>query len=445
MALVLMQIAFPIIAAITLEKLLEIWKSDNAEDKARVGNWFKYGLYAAGALLLIFVAGRSAFSSSISEGIAKSGKLPAQYAPLKDLAISTAMNDAMICMIFAAIACGLAWYMMKGKVSPLVVGLSILALSLVDQWRVGSRPMEVTTRSEYASVFNSHDYVEFIKQDKGTYRVLDLNEPTSNVTASWGLQTPAGYHAAKMRAYQDVVDVTGKANGNLIYNPIMWDLLNTKYIIADGAISEDQARFNPVFQSKEPAKAGQDGKPGQSTIVWENPKALPRAFFVRTSKVQDSLQTLYAMRDGSFDPRDVVFLSKDAPELASASQNPIDSSERIDIAKYANEDVEYKTTASADRIMFISDTWYPNWTATIDGKVTPIHKANYAFRAIKVPAGQHTVKFTYDDPRYDTGKSVSLASNVLVLLGLALGIAGATVFPKKKHLPKAEVIPPPEV
>jgi hypothetical protein len=445
MALVLMQIAFPIIAAITFEKLLEIWKSDNAEDKARIGNWFKYGLYAAGALLLIFVVGRGAFSSSIADGIAKSGKLPAQYAPLKDLAISTAMNDAMICMIFAAIACGLAWFMMRGKVSPLVVGLAIIALSLIDQWRVGSRPMEVTTRSEYASVFNSHDYVEFIKQDKGTYRVLDLNEPTSNVTASWGLQTPAGYHAAKMRSYQDVVDVTGKANGNLIYNPVMWNLLNTKYIIADGAISEDQARFNPVFQSKEPAKQGQDGKPGQSTIVWENPQALPRAFFVRTAKVQDSLQTLYAMRDGSFDPRDVVFLTKDAQDLTSASQNPIDSTERIDIVKYANEDVEYKTTASADRIMFISDTWYPNWTATVDGKETPIHKANYAFRAIKVPAGQHTVKFTYDDPRYDSGKSISLASNVLVLIGLALGIAGATVFPKKHHNPKAEVIPPPEV
>jgi hypothetical protein len=443
MALVLMQLAFPIIAAITLQKLLVIWKHDDHEEKERVGKWFKYGMYLAGALLVVFTVGRGAFSSSITEAIAKSGKPLATYPEsLKSLAVSTAMNDAMIGMIFAAIACALALYMLKGKISPLVMGVVILALSLMDQWRVGSRPMEVTTRAEYSGVFNSHDYVEFIKQDKGVYRILDLNEPTSNVTASWGLQSIAGYHAAKMRSYQDVVDVTGKANGNVIYNPFMWNLLNAKYIIADGAISEDQTRFNPVFQSQEPAKQSQDGKPGQSTIVWENPQALPRAFFVRTSKVQDSLQTLYAMRDATFDPREVVFLTKDAADLASASQNPIDSTEHVDVVKYGNEDVEYKTTASAERILFISDTWYPDWTATIDGKVTPIHKANYAFRAIKVPAGQHTVKFSYEDPRYATGKTLSLASNVLVLIGLAIGLAGATVFPKKHKLPKAEVLPP---
>jgi hypothetical protein len=446
MALVLMQLAFPIIAAITLEKILEAWKRNEHDEKERIGKWFKYGMYASAGLFAIFLIGRSAFSSSLSEAIAKSGKPLAQYPQsLKDLAVSTAMNDAAICLLFAAIACGLVVYFLKGKVSPLVLGMVILGLSLVDQWRVGSRPMEVTTRSEYSNVFANHDYVDFVKQDKSTYRVLDLNEPTSNIPASWGVQTIAGYHAAKMRAYQDVVDVTGKANGNVIYNPFMWNLLNTKYIIADGAVSEDQARFNPVFQSKEPAKAGQNGQPGQSTIVWENPQALPRAFFVRSYKVQDSLQTLYAMRDGTFDPRDVVFLTKDSKDFESVSQNPIDTStERVDVANYGNENVEYKTSSSVDRIMFISDTWYPNWTATIDGKEVPIHKANYAFRALKIPAGQHTVTFTYDDPRYDTGKSLSLASNILVLLGIAIGIAGATVFPKRHKNPKVEVIPPPD-
>ena len=103
-----------------------------------------------------------------------------------------------------------------------------------------------------------------------------------------------------------------------------------------------------------------------------------------------------------------------------------------------------KTSTTADRILFMSDTWYPDWTATIDGNVVPVHKANYAFRAIKVPAGQHTVKFTYDDPRYDSGKSISLASNVLALIGIAVGLAGATVWPSKRRNPKAEVIPPAE-
>lgn len=446
MALVLMQLAFPIIAAITLEKILEAWKRREHDEKQRLAKWFSYGMYVAAGLLVIFLIGRGSFSSSLAGDIAASGKPLAQYPQsLKDLAVSTAMNDAAICMLLAAIACALVVYLLKGKVSPLIAGVVILVLSLFDQWRVGSRPMEVTTRDQYSNVFANHDYVDFIKQDKGVYRILDLNEPTSNVTASWGMQSIAGYHAAKMRSYQDVVDVTGKANGNVIYNPFMWNLLNAKYIIADGGISEDQTRFNPVFQSREAAKQSQQGQPGQSTIVWENPQTLPRAFFVRSHKVQDSLQTLYAMRDGTFDPRDVVFLTTEAADFASVSQNPIDSvNERVEVVKYANENVEYKTTASAERILFISDTWYPDWTAMVDGKEVPIHKANYAFRAIKVPAGTHTVKFTYDDPRYDTGKSLSLTANILALLGIALGIAGATVFPKKHKHPKVEIVPAPD-
>lgn len=445
MALVLMQLAFPIIAALTLEKVLEAWKHRDTDEENRLGKFFKYGMYAGGALFAIFLIGRSGFESSLSTAIAASGKPAAQYEPLKNLAISTALNDALICTLFAALACALVYFFLKRKVTPLVLAVGIIALSLIDQWRVGSRPMEVTTKEEYASVFSEHDYVNFIKQDKGLYRVLDMNEPTSNVTASWGLQSIAGYHAAKMRSYQDVVDVTGKANGNVIYNPFMWDLLNTKYIIANGALSEDQARFTPVFQSKEPPAAAQQGQQPQATLVWQNPQALPRAFFVAGYEVRDSLETLNAMRDGTFDPRDVVYLTSQPSDLGQIARTPVDTlAERVEITNYQNELVEMKATATTDRLLFMSDTWYPNWTATIDGKQTPIYKANYAFRAVKVPAGTHTLKFEYHDPRYETGKTLSLLSNILAIIGLAIGIAGATVFPKRSKNPKVEVIPSPE-
>jgi uncharacterized membrane protein YfhO len=71
----------------------------------------------------------------------------------------------------------------------------------------------------------------------------------------------------------------------------------------------------------------------------------------------------------------------------------------------------------------MSDTWYPNWKAAIDEKTeTPIYKANYAFRAVKIPAGEHILTLRYLDPKYETGKTISLATNVLAILGLGMGI-----------------------
>ncbi len=118
------------------------------------------------------------------------------------------------------------------------------------------------TKDDYASNFQTHDYLQFIQQDKSLYRVTDLTEQQpSNALVSYGIQTAGGYHAAKMREFQDVVDETGNMQGNGIFNPFMFNLLNTKYIIANGGLSEDRTRFIPEFQSKEPPPASENGKP----------------------------------------------------------------------------------------------------------------------------------------------------------------------------------------
>jgi uncharacterized membrane protein YfhO len=130
------------------------------------------------------------------------------------------------------------------------------------------------------------------------------------------------------------------------------------------------------------------------------------------------------MRDGTFNPQDVVFFDKQPDGIGTLAANPVnDSLETVTVAKYQNELIEIKTKASGDRLLFISDTWYPDWKATRDDKTeTPIYKANYAFRAIKIPAGEHTLTMRYFDPKYATGKTISLATNALVFLGLGLGL-----------------------
>lgn len=439
MVLVLMQLSFPILAALCLDNVIRVWKSGDAAETAKLEKAFKYGIYAAGALLVVLYVA-SGFGSSIRSGIDQSGKyssFPEQARDaIKNVAVSAATTDILVCMLIAAAGCALVYFFLRRKISPLVLGVSIVALTVIDLWRVDYRPLEVTTRDSYASNFTSHDYVDFIKQDKSTYRILDANNSMSNVPVSWDMQTIAGYHAAKMREYQDVVDVTGNGQGNVIFNPFMWNLLNTKYIIANGALSEDQTRFIPVFQSSEPAERG------QRTIVWQNPQVLPRVFLVNRYEVKQPLDILHAMHDGTFNPRDVVYFDKQPSDIGQLATAPVDTTrETAQVTSYKNEEIEIKTNTAGDRLMFMSDTWYPDWTAKIDGKETPIYKANYAFRAIKVPAGAHTVTMSYYDSRYAQGKSVSLITNILALAGLVIGV-GAAVSQKKKPKATPEITTP---
>ncbi len=126
------------------------------------------------------------------------------------------------------------------------------------------------------------------------------------------------------------------------------------------------------------------------------------------------------------------------PQLDTA---PIDTSHEKLTMDYKNEDVTFHTTTSGNRLLFMSDTWYPDWHATIDGKPATIYRADYAFRAIAVPPGQHELKLTYYDPEYSEGRTLSLITNALALIGLGIGIAGFT-YSRKKKRPEAEVLPP---
>ena len=444
MALVLMQLAFPILAALTLEEVLRVWKQKNATEEARLGKQFKIALYLSAAFLAISVVFRGSITSGVKDGFLHSST-SRYYGQAADVIASfvagVAANDALVCAILVTLAAGVIFYFLKRKVSPVVLAVGIMALTVFDLWRIDNRRVEIVSKDTYQSNLETHDYIQFIQKDTSLFRVEDMNETQpSNKLASYGLQTPAGYHAAKMREFQDVVDETGHEQGNGIYNPFMWNLMNTKYIIANGAVSNDRSRFIPAFVSKEPPHAVEGSKDEVPTIVWQNPDVLPRAFFVYRYQVEPQLDILHAMDSGSFNPRDVLFFDEAPNGMPALDQAPIDTSKEKLTMDYKNEDITIHTTTAGNRLLFMSDTWYPDWHVTIDGKPATIYRADYAFRAIAVPAGQHELKLTYYDPHYAAGRTISLITNALALIGLGIGVVGFT-YSRKKKRPEVEVLP----
>ncbi|MBU1261958.1 YfhO family protein [bacterium] len=181
-------------------------------------------------------------------------------------------------------------------------------------------------------------------------------------------------------------------------------LINTRYIISKDAINIEQ--FKLLLR---------DGKDGP--FLYENISCLPRAFFVYKKRViPDRMRILEEMADPTFDPREEVFLEEE-PEKMQIANCKLQNAE-CRIIKYEPNKVVIDVDAPGDGFLFLSDSYYPEWKAFVDGKETKIYRANYCFRAVKIKEGRHTVEFKYFPKTFIIGLIGSLAAILLITIVL---------------------------
>jgi hypothetical protein len=416
MALALMQFAVPILSGFGIAALVA-WRGEHAERLAKVKRFTLYGVVATALFLvsgvLFNTTGQASYTKNVF--VSELGKnYEAQFN--RDVAdefvkfiFSQAASDWMVTGAFAVAFMLGAWLYLRGTLSKGVLFAVFGVLLVADLWRVAVRPMEISKEKLQESVFRRTDVVNFLKQDRSTFRIIDFTVP-ANAPAYFELQHAHGYHSAKLRVYQDLLDVAGKGNGTVIANPFLWNLLNVKYLILDRPLGET---MQPVFTSQE-----------TGVKVYENPSALPRAFFVSKAEVASQIATLHHLRDGDFSPLETTYLEQPLKQaLDTVAGELIKHIDNVKMLEYNNESVKWEVIATGNNLLCTSEVWYPaGWRAYIDGKETEILKANYAFRAVVVPAGKHTVEMRFTSSTFELGKNLSLAGNVLTVVLLAVGL-----------------------
>jgi hypothetical protein len=228
--------------------------------------------------------------------------------------------------------------------------------------------------------------------------------------AYFGLQHVHGYHSAKLRVYQDLLDVAGNGGGSVIVNPFLWNLMNVKYLLSERPLMEG---MQPVFKSQE-----------AQLLVYENPSVLPRAFLVSRTETASQMDILQHLKKGDFAPLELAYLEKPLPQaIDTIAGDMMEHINRVRSIAYSNETIKLEVDATGNNLLFISDVYYPaGWKAYIDGKETEIFKTNYAFRSMIVPKGKHNVEMRFTSERFALGKNLSLASNVLVIALLGVGV-----------------------
>jgi hypothetical protein len=157
--------------------------------------------------------------------------------------------------------------------------------------------------------------------------------------------------------------------------------------------------------------------------VYENLKALPRAWFVKRAAIglsADTLKTIKTgkMKDGTaFDPAEtVLFDREDLGKLGNPQfEEPVNAEVRV--TKYEPQRIELETRNERPGFLALSEIYYRGWEALIDGTRAPVERANHALRGVAVPAGEHRIEFVFRAHSFRNGAAWSLLGVLLLLVG----------------------------
>lgn len=407
MALAMMHFAVPVLAGYGLSGVFKF--RENFDEKAKKISFYFLGI--AGGFLLVGLIFTGLFEGAYMEAMDNSDSIKrfaANYGEqaaviVKEFVWKAAVSDWLINGALALTAAVASWLFIKRRISRSLY-LPLLAFILIfDLWRVGWRPMETQKQSAEKTTFAETDIVRFIKQDKSLFRIADFTTESPNQPAYFMFQSVNGYHAAKLRVYQDLLDVADQGSTSNVTNPYLWNIMNVKYIITPQPLSEG---LQPIFKSN-------------SGLVYLNASMLPRVYFADTAVKASQMEILRNLKEGNFNPYEIVYVEKDLPVLP---EKPLETA-KAEVTEYRNEYIKIEAEATGNNLLFISEIYYPpGWTAYIDGKETEIFKTNFAFRSVLVPMGKHTIELKFASPKFELGRTFSILANIITFGALGAGI-----------------------
>lgn len=351
-------------------------------------------------------------------------------ANLKEVREALLTSDAWRSFFVIIIGCALLLFYQQGKLraSFTIVGITILCL--VDMWGVNKRYLydeEFVSKSRQVEAFQKTPTDELILQDKAlNYRVMNFspNAFDENNTSYWH-KSVGGYHAAKLRRYQDMI--------SHYISPQMQDTYQA-VVAANGAMdSVDASRFRVLNMLNTKYFIVPAGKGGE-TVPVENPYAYGNAWFVdKVRYVDNANEEIDALKD-ILPTETAVVDVRFKEQLKGVTEGYKDSLSTVRLTSYEPNRLVYEASSPKDGVVVFSEIYYPGWQATIDGQPVDIARADYILRAMNVPAGKHTIEMWFDPTSLHTTESIAYAALAFLLIGVMILVW----LNRKKFLRKTE-------
>lgn len=405
--LVVAEVSIPLLGFLAIKTIM-----DKTIEKKKLLKTIYYSAGITAGMCLIFALFGKVFYSFTSANDAQMFAQLPDWLSQSIVAERASMfkMDAWRSLIFIVLGSACVWLLVQEKIktSYFVIGLGLLILfdmGVVNKRFFGDK--HFVSQKQKENTFEMYAYEKQILQDKDPYfRVLNLTTNTFNdARTSYYLKSIGGYHGAKLRRYQDIIDRhISKNNFNVL------NMLNTKYFIVKG----------------------QNGQP----VPQLNPMAMGNAWFV------DSLFAVPTPDEESEALRTINFKTTAVTDTKFERflENPVtkpDSTAKIVLTKYAADVLEYQSFSNEDKTAVFSDVYYPyGWNAYIDGQPIEHFRVNYLLRALNIPKGEHQIRFEFRPDCIYKGDKISMAF-VFVMFGFILFSIGYALYYNAKHRNKA--------
>jgi hypothetical protein len=317
--------------------------------------------------------------------------------------------DSFRSLVFIVLGAGAILGFVTGKLRKEYSIFMISLLILLDMWGTGKRYLNADRFERPSTIqksFTPGIADAAILKDQSYHRVLNLSVSTfnDNSPTSWFHKSIGGYHGAKLKRYQELIDSSisrelalfgsVKSVGELLplfERTSVLNMLNAKYVI-----------YNP------------DAPP----VI--NPYAMGNAWFAEKPVLVENANMELASIN-LFDPLKEAIIDLRFRAQVKGSAYPVNGNDKIELVSYQPNELEYKYTAEGEKLAVFSEIYYPaGWKCYIDGKESIYFRTNYVLRGMILPSGTHQVKFAFEPSSYINGNKISLASSILLFL-LAAG------------------------
>ena len=420
MILVIAEFAMPLLAILAIKQLVE-----NEIPKVEFNKALKYSLIIAGGLALVF---------SIMPGLFLNFKSPTdqnlvlslQANNWPDISINEFLNsikadrkhilqtDAFRSLLFILFTAVILLAFRFKKISTKIFYIGFGLLVILDLWTVNRRYLNndnfVTKREAREPYTATKADLDILKDKELDFRVLDLTESTFNSSrTSYFHKSIGGYHGAKMKRYQEIIEFyIGGSIENIINtlrnnpgpetinktlsNQQVLNMLNTKYIIYNG-----------------------------NAPPLNNSYALGSCWFVKNYRiVENADEEILAL--GKFNPSEEAIIDKRFKRYLDEYSLQEDSAAIIQLLEYQPNKLRYQSNCNVPQLAVFSEIYYDKgWNAWIDGEPANYFRVNYVLRGMILPQGSHDIEFKFEPKSYFISRKIALPSSSLLLL-LIIGI-----------------------
>lgn len=416
--LVIAEFTIPLLAMLALKRIV-----DEPELLTRKIKYVYISFALTAGIAAVFALGGGAFFDFISSSERQAlSQFPAdQLNPLLDNLTSLREQifaaDCWRTFFIIVIGTLLLLFYKAGKLKAEYMVGCVCMLCLIDMWQVDKRYLNdsmFVPKSERDAPIEMTETDRQILEDKSLdYRVLNFSSNTFNENeTSYFHKSIGGYHAAKLRRYQEVIEAhispemnaamkaiaeaagdMSAVDGNKLF-PVI-NMLNTKYFIM-------------------PLQGG-------ANAPLPNPYAYGNAWFVdKVSYVNNANEELSAL--GTTDLRHTAVADKAFSDVLGQSKAN-DSTATVRLEKYEPNKLEYSVSSKNGGVVVFSEIYYPGWNATVDGVEVPVGRANYILRAISVKPGSHKVVLDFHPKSVSVTETIAyIATAILMLMFVAIVI-----------------------